>query len=120
MKRGSSSRGSGRNLKSNVKTRRAGRLALHALSVAATMAAAHEAIGQSALYWDRNGTSAAAGAGLAAVSGTWSATEVNWNTDSAGGTAGALSAWVDASTANFSAGGAIVQPSTITVSGTNI
>lgn len=67
-------------------------------------------------FWDING--ATAGAGGATPAGTWSATTTDWNTDSTGAAAGAVSSWTPGSAAVFSAGTDATGKYTVTVSGT--
>ena len=118
MKRGRLSR----LVSSNLSSPRKARIALRAISAAATLAGMQQVAHAQNLWWDLNGTSAGAGgAGAGSIlTGAWDNTATNWNTDAAGGNAGAVSAWPAApgGTANFSAGGAGTGAFTVTVSGT--
>jgi autotransporter-associated beta strand protein len=90
--------------------RRAAAAALGALSVLACGQAA-----DAQLYWDINGTNPGA-TDTASASGTWSATDSFWTTDSTG--ASGQAAFVSGSAVVFSAGNNATGTSTITLSGT--
>ncbi len=67
------------------------------------------ALAQSTLYWDVNGSADGGKDEGGFGDGTWSGTDVNWNTDPTGGAAGTLSAWTNAlDHAVFSAGSNVV------------
>ena len=76
---------------------------------------------QAQLWWDVNGTTAAAANASGTtfnVTGTWNSTNNNWNADSSGGNgSGGPAPWVSGDAASFSAG-ATTTVGTITVVGT--
>ena len=70
------------------------------------------------LYWDMDPANAGATPSGTSATGTWNATNTNWNSDSGGAAGVTLGTWVSGRKAIFSAGGDATGASTITVDGT--